>query len=138
MVPWLMEIVIDTSALLAVVAMEPERAELIRVTRGAALVAPSSVHWEIGNALSAMFKRKAIELEEALKVLDGYAAITVRLVDPSLRQTVQLCRELNVYAYDAYVIACAINQRAPILSLDNVLKERARSLKLDVIEVKAT
>jgi predicted nucleic acid-binding protein len=133
-----MEIVIDTSALLAVVAMEPERAELIRVTRGAVLVAPSSVHWEIGNALSAMFKRKAIELEEALRVLDGYAAITVRLVDPSLRQTVQLCRELNVYAYDAYVIACAINQRAPILSLDNVLKERARSLKLDVIEVKAT
>jgi predicted nucleic acid-binding protein len=133
-----MEIVIDTSALLAVVAMEPERAELIRVTRGAALVAPSSVHWEIGNALSAMFKRKAIELEEALRVLDGYSAITVRLVDPSLRQGVQLCRELNVYAYDAYVIACAINQRAPILSLDNVLKERARSLKLDVIEVKAT
>jgi len=133
-----MEIVIDTSALLAVVAMEPERAELIRVTRGAVLVAPSSVHWEIGNALSAMFKRKAIELDEALKVLDGYAAIPLRLVDPSLRQAVQLCRELNVYAYDAYVIACAINQRAPILSLDNVLNERARSLKLDVIEVKAT
>jgi hypothetical protein len=30
----------------------------------------------------------------------------------------------------------AINQRAPILSLDNVLKERARSLKLEAIEVK--
>lgn len=66
-----MEIVIDTSALLAVVAMEPERAELIRLTRGATLVAPSSVHWEIGNALSAMFKRKAIELDDAVKVLDG-------------------------------------------------------------------
>jgi predicted nucleic acid-binding protein len=133
-----MEIVIDTSALLAVVAMEPERTELIRLTRGATLVAPSSVHWEVGNTLSAMFKRKAIELDDALKVLDGYASIPVRLVDPSLRQAVQLCRELNVYAYDAYVIACAINQRAPILSLDNVLNERARSLKLDVIEVKAT
>jgi predicted nucleic acid-binding protein len=133
-----MEIVIDTSALLAVVAMEPERAELIRLTRGATLVAPSSVHWEIGNALSAMFKRKAIELADALRVLDGYAAIPIRLVDPSLREAVQLCRELNVYAYDAYVIACAINQRAPILSLDNVLKERARSIKLDVLEVTTT
>jgi predicted nucleic acid-binding protein len=133
-----MEIVIDTSALLAVVAMKPERAELIRVTRGATLIAPSSVHWEIGNALSAMFKRKAIELDDALRALDGYAAIPVRLIDPSLRQAVQLCRELKVYAYDAYVIACAINQRAPILSLDNVLKERARSLKLDILEVKTT
>jgi predicted nucleic acid-binding protein len=130
-----MEIVIDTSALLAVVAMEPERAELIRLSKGATLVAPSSVHWEIGNALSAMFKRKAIELDDALKVIDGYAGIPIRLIDPSLRQAVQLCRELNLYAYDAYVIACAINQRAPILSLDNVLKERARSLKLDVLEV---
>jgi predicted nucleic acid-binding protein len=133
-----MEIVIDTSALLAVVAMEPERAELIRLTRGASLVAPSSVHWEIGNALSAMFKRKAIELDDAVKVLEGYAGIAIRLLDPPLRQAVQLSRELNVYAYDAYVIACAINQRAPILSLDRVLVERARTLKLDILEVTGT
>jgi predicted nucleic acid-binding protein len=133
-----MEIVIDTSALLAVVAMEPERAELIRLTRGASLVAPSSVHWEIGNALSAMFKRKAIELDDAVKVLEGYASIAIRLLDPPLRQAVQLSRELNVYAYDAYVIACAINQRAPILSLDRVLVERARTLKLDILEVTGT
>jgi predicted nucleic acid-binding protein len=131
-----MEIVIDTSALLAVVGMKPERAELIRLSKGATLVAPPSVHWEIGNALSAMFKRKVIGLEDALRVLDGYAAIPIRLVDPSLQQAVQLSRELNVYAYDAYVIACAINQRAPILSLDGVLNERARCLKLDVLEVK--
>ena len=56
--------------------------------------------------------------------------------DPTLRQATELSRQLNVYAYDAYVIACAINQRAPILSLDGVLKERARSLKLEIIEVK--
>ena len=133
-----MEIVIDTSALLAVVAMEPERAELIRLTKGATLVAPSSVHWEIGNALSAMFKRRTNELDDALRALNGYAAVPIRLLDPSLREAVQLCQELNIYAYDAYVIACAINQRAPILSLDNVLKERARSIKLDVLEVKDT
>jgi predicted nucleic acid-binding protein len=133
-----MELVIDTSALLAVVAMKPERAELIRLSRGATLVAPSSVHWEIGNALSAMFKRRAIELDDALRVLAGYAAISIRLIDPSLPQAVELCKTLNVYAYDAYVIACAISQRAPILSLDNVLNERARSLNLEVLEVKTT
>jgi predicted nucleic acid-binding protein len=133
-----MEVIIDTSALLAVVAMKPERAELIRLTRGATLVAPSSVHWEIGNALSAMFKRKAIELDDAVKVLESYTDIPIRLLDPPLRQAVQLCRDLNVYAYDAYVIACAINQRAPILSLDRVLVERARTLKLDILEVTGT
>jgi predicted nucleic acid-binding protein len=133
-----MEIVIDTSAILAVVGLEPERAELIRLTKGSTLVAPSSVHWEIGNAISAMFKRKAIELDDALRVLDAYAGIPIRLLDQTLRQATELSRQLNIYAYDAYVIACAINQRAPILSLDSVLKERAKSLGLETIGVKTT
>jgi predicted nucleic acid-binding protein len=132
-----MEVVIDTSAILAVAALEPERAELIRLTKGAALVAPSSVHWEVGNALSAMFKRKAIELDDALRVVDAYSSIPIRFMDTTLHQAVELSRRLNIYAYDAYIIGCAINQRAPILSLDSVLNERARSLNLEVIEVKA-
>jgi predicted nucleic acid-binding protein len=130
-----MEIVIDTSALLAVVGEQPEKTELIRLTRGAALVAPASVHWEVGNALSAMFKRKAIDLDAALGMLDAYAAIPIRLIDAALKQAVELSARLNVYAYDAYVIACALNQRAPILTLDRGLIERARELKLDVLEV---
>jgi predicted nucleic acid-binding protein len=130
-----MEIVIDTSAVFAVIGEQPEKAELVRLTRGATLVAPSSVHWEVGNALSAMFKRKAIGLDEALKLLESYAAIPIRLTDLALKQAVELASRLNIYAYDAYVIACAVNQRAPLLTLDGGLKARARELKLDVLEV---
>lgn len=129
-----MEIVIDTSALLAVVGEQPEKAELIRLTRGAALVAPASVHWEVGNALSAMFKRKSIDLDTALELLDAYADIPIRLIDVALKQAVELSARLNVYAYDAFVIACAVTQRAPILTLDRGLIERAREVKLDVLE----
>jgi predicted nucleic acid-binding protein len=53
----------------------------------------------------------------------------------ALKQAVELSARLNVFAYDAYVIACAVNQRAPILTLDRALIERARELKLDVLEV---
>ena len=130
-----MEIVIDTSAILAVIAEQPEKSDLVRLTRGATLVAPSSVHWEVGNALSAMFKRRAIALDEALTLLEAYAAIPIRLADLALKQAVELSAKLNVYAYDAYVIACAINQRAPILTLDSGLRARARELKLDVLEI---
>jgi predicted nucleic acid-binding protein len=131
-----LEIVIDTSALIAVISEQAEKAEMIRLTRGATLVAPPSVHWEIGKALSAMFKRKAIELPEAIKALNVYDAIPIRLIDIDLVQALQLSQQLNVYAYDAYVLACAVNQRAPILTLDRGLRERARDLKLDVLEVK--
>ena len=130
-----MDIIIDTSAILAVVANEPEKAALIRITRGATLVAPSSVHWEIGNAISAMFKRKFIELPEALGLVDAYSSIPIRLVDVPLRQAAELSKRLNIYAYDAYVIGCAINQRAPIVSLDGVMNERAKSLNLSTIEI---
>jgi predicted nucleic acid-binding protein len=128
------EIVIDTSAILAVIAEQPEKADLLRLTRGATLVAPASVHWEVGNAFSAMFKRKAIDLKDALQLLEAYAAIPIRMAEVGLKQAVELSARWNVYAYDAYVLACAINQRAPILTLDGGLAQRAHELKLDVLE----
>ena len=63
------------------------------------------------------------------------AAIPIRLVEPPLRQAVELSRRLNIYAYDAYVLACAIIHRAPILSLDNAMKDRARELKIEILEI---
>lgn len=131
----LVEIVIDSSAILAVIGEQPEKASLVRLTRGAKLVSPSSVHWEVGNALSAMFKRKAIGITEALQLLEAYAAIPIRMADIDLKEAVELSARLNVYAYDAYVLTCAANQGMPLLTLDRGLKERARELKLDVLEV---
>lgn len=126
---------IDTSAILAVIGEQPEKAELVRLTRAATLVAPASIHWEVGNALSAMFKRKVIGIKEALQLLEAYAAVPIRLAEIGLKQAVELSARWDVYAYDAYVLACAINQRAPLLTLDGGLKERARQLRLEVLEV---
>jgi len=128
--------VIDTSAILAVIGEQPEKTDLVRLTRGATLVAPASVHWEVGNALSAMFKRRAIGIKDALQLLDAYAAIPIHMAEVGLKQAVELSAKLNVYAYDAYVLACAINQRAPLLTLDGGLKARAHELKLNILEVK--
>jgi len=130
------EIVIDTSAILAVIGEQPEKPDLVRLTRGASLVAPASVHWEVGNAMSAMFKRRAIGIREALQLLEAYAAIPIRMAEVELKQAVELSAKLNIYAYDAYVLACAINERAPLLTLDGRMREHARELKLDVQEAK--
>jgi predicted nucleic acid-binding protein len=131
-----MDIVIDTSAILAVVGEQPEKPALIRLTRGATLLAPSSVHWEIGNAISAMFKRRAVDLEQGRQLVGAYGTIPIRLLDVPLRQAVDLASRLGIYAYDAYVIACAVNQRAPLLTLDNSLAARAIDLGLEVLDVR--
>jgi len=44
-----MDVTVDTSVVIAVIANEPEKQSLIRMTEGADLIAPHSVHWEIGN-----------------------------------------------------------------------------------------
>jgi len=130
-----MDLVIDTSAVLAVVANEPEKAALVRLTAGAELIAPPSVHWEIGNALSAMLKRNRIRLEDAKKAVEVYQRIPVRFAEVSLSQALDLAERLSVYAYDAYLVACAINRQCPLLTLDRGLIHAATRAGVTVLEV---
>ncbi len=131
-----MNIVVDTSVIIAVIADEPEKQSLIELTRGTDLIAPYSVHWEIGNAFSAMFKRNRVTLEQALEAIRVYSEIPIRFVDVDLRRSLEIARDLGIYAYDAYLIQCALWARAPLISLDGNLVNSARRMKVKVIEVK--
>ena len=62
-----MDIVIDTSALIAVIAGEPERDRILAITEGKSLTGPGSIPWEIGNAFSAMFKQNRLPIDQAHK-----------------------------------------------------------------------
>ncbi len=101
-----------------------------------ALVAPASLDIKVGNAFSRMFKRKRIDLETAERALDAYFQIPIIAIDIDLPSAVRLSHELNVYAYDAYVIDCASKRSAPLISLDGGLLEACRRAKIDLIEVK--
>ena len=128
-----MACVIDTSAIVAVLLSEPERAALIRVTRGTDLLAPASVHWEIGNALSAALRRKRLTLAQGQRALTAYAAIPIRFVDVDLALSLELAAEHALYAYDAYLLTCALQHRAPLLTLDAALARTASAIGIDLI-----
>jgi predicted nucleic acid-binding protein len=130
-----MRVIVDTTALIAVVANEPSKPALVEATRGASLLAPTSVHWEIGNAFSAMLKRKRVRLNQVNKALDAYAEIPIRFVDVDLMDALKISADLKIYAYDAYVLQCAIVHRCPVLTLDGGLVRAAEQLDLDVLEV---
>jgi predicted nucleic acid-binding protein len=61
----MMEIVIDTSALISVIVGEPERQRIVEVTSGNILIGPGSISCEIGNTFSAMVKQNRLTLKEA-------------------------------------------------------------------------
>lgn len=130
-----MILVIDTSALIAVVTSEPERSALVRATRGADLVAPSSVHWEVGNALSAALRRRRATLEQLLRAVEAYESIPLRMVDVDLASALEIAAEHSLYAYDAYVIACARAQRAPLVTFDRALARAAAAAGIALVEV---
>ncbi len=130
-----MDIVIDTSALIAVIVDEPERTKIIELTSGNTLIGPGSIPWEIGNAFSAMFKRNRLTLAEAHKGLAIFDNIPLRYIKPDFVKALKISKETDIYAYDAYVLECAIKQKAPLLTLDKKLKAAAQELKVETMEV---
>lgn len=130
-----MRIVVDASVLIAVIAGEVEKERLVDATAGAELLAPSSVHWEIGNALSALLKRKRVTIEEALQAIEIYQQIPISFVEVELAESLKLANELGLYAYDAYLLRCAAKYRSPLLTLDAGLIQAAKKKKIAVLEV---
>ena len=130
-----MDITIDTSALIAVIGNEKTKDNIIEATIGATLVAPISVHWEIGNAFSAMFKRKMIDLADAEKALKIYKSIPIQFIDVPLERTLHITKQFNIYAYDAYLIQCAELTSSPLISLDKNLITIAKQMGITVLEV---
>ncbi|MBA3584523.1 MAG: type II toxin-antitoxin system VapC family toxin [Gemmatimonadetes bacterium] len=121
-----MLLIVDTSVVIAVVTNEPHKTDLVRHTRNVGLLAPASLPWEVGNAFSAMLRRERITQDEALRALAEYRRIPIQLVDVSLEAALKLAGRFGVYAYDAYMIACAFDHRCPLITLDAKLKGAAQ------------
>src|SRR3990172_8036546 len=129
-----MDITIDTSTLIAVVSNEPSKARAIELTTGHSLVAPSSVHWEVGNALSAMIKRQRVTLAQANACVEAYLQIPIKLINVDLKQSLALVKQFRMYAYDTYLLVCAMQMGTPLLTLDESLRVAASSLGIEVLE----
>lgn len=130
-----MVITIDTSALLAVLLNEKHKPAIIKATKGHDLQAPISLDAEVGNALSAMFKRERLRLKEAEQVFSQFVGIPIRRTKLRLTEATKLAHTHNIYAYDAYVLDCARQYRSPLLSLDDQLIAIGKKLELNLLKV---
>lgn len=130
-----MDIVIDVCALLAVVVNEPERERVIELTAGHSLVGPGSIPWEIGNAFSAMLKQKRVSAKDAQQGLKIFESIPIRYHAVDLGNALSIAHSMNIYAYDAYFLDCAIRHSSPLLTLDRGLIRAARKASVAILEV---
>jgi len=128
-------LVVDASILLAVLMSEPERPKIVELTIDVDLIAAASVHWEVGNALSSMLKRGRLTLGQAERVLKNYEKIPIRFVEVSLHEAIRISADRKIYAYDAFLIACARDQRCRLISLDRALLQASMDSGIQVVEV---
>ena len=129
-----MDVVIDTSALIAVIVGEPERDRIVELTTGNTLIGPGSIPWEIGNAFSAMFKQNRLTLNEAQRGLAIFDGIPLRYIKTDFVNALKISKKASIYAYDAYFLDCAIRHKAPLLTLDRKLKIAAQKHNLETME----
>lgn len=130
-----MPIVIDTSAVLAVLLNEPERPAVLAATRRATLEATGSLPWEIGNALVALTRRRAASAKAVRQAWAAFGAIPLRYIATDVDAALQLAVAHNLYAYDAYVIEAARSSGNPLLSLDRRQVAAARVAGVEILEV---
>jgi predicted nucleic acid-binding protein len=122
-----MKLTVDTSALLAVVLIEPERPAIVAASRGCDLVASEILPFEVGNALTAMVRRKRLKPDEVLAAWTVFGQFPISLKSINIRAALKMALRHNIYAYDAYVLQCAVEQSAELLTLDQRLKTIAES-----------
>jgi predicted nucleic acid-binding protein len=131
----LANIVIDTSAILAVLLDEPEKQAVVEETMGSVLCAPASLRWEVGNAATAGLKRRRLTRERARQLITDFEQVTIRELAIDIGRAVDLGLELGIYAYDAYILEAARSSGFPLLALDGPIRRNARKLGLSQVEL---
>lgn len=130
-----MRIVIDTSAVMAVLLYENKRDNILNVTYGAELYAPMIMQAEIGNAVSSLMKRGLITLEQGILLVKSASNIPISNQEIDIFAALELCYEYKIYAYDAYFLALCKRMNFPLLTLDKGMKNIAQMINIKCIEL---
>lgn len=118
-------IIIDASAILAVLLREGEAMNILQKTKDSILVSAKCLPFEIANSLSKQLKRELIALEQARKIFSIFNRLPIELVDVDFNNALEFCAQENHYAYDMFYLDCAVKNRCPLLTLDKKLSEIA-------------
>jgi len=129
-----MEIVSDASAFLAVALNEADRDWVIEKTAGCGIISPEVLPYEIGNALIAVKRKGRLTNREVIQAFEAAQRIAVRLVAVRIHDALRIATRFNIYAYDAYYVQCCLENKLPLMSLDDLMCEVARKLGIRVVE----
>ena len=129
-----MEVILDASAIMAIILNESYRYNVIKLTENAMLLSPEVVSFEIGNALINLFKRGRISKEELLEAYKNYSLIPLRLVNVDVQKALKIACEHNILACDAYYLEAAFRLKLPLITFDQSMKRVGTKLRINILD----
>jgi predicted nucleic acid-binding protein len=128
-----MEIIIDASAVMAVIVKEPERDLVIQLTKGAIILSPDMVIYEIANGLTKMMKKKIIEKERMINAFEYFKRIPMIIIEIDVKKALEIAWEYKIYAYDACYLEVAVRLNLPLLTFDGNMTRVGKELGISIL-----
>lgn len=130
-----MKVVADTNIFIAITLNEPEKQNIINMTKDCDILAPEVIPYEIGNALTALMKKRVLEADEVQSAWHEIQKIEVDLRPVNFTDALEIATKFSIYAYDAYFLSCAKNLKIPLLTLDGQMKSVAEKMGITLMEL---
>ena len=128
-----MDILLDASAIMAVILNEQNRGKVIKLTENAALLSPEAISFEIGNALINLFKKRKITEEKLLEAYKTYISIPIRSIKVNIEKALSIACKYNIYAYDAYYLEAAYRLKLPLITFDILMRKTGLALGINIL-----
>jgi len=130
----IMEIVLDASAIIAVIADEPESGIVINCTKNAILVSPCMVSSEIANSLTKMMKKGIINnKEKMIDLIKIFHKIPIKVTEIDLEKSMEIAWDYKIYAYDAFYLETAKRLNLPLLTFDNRMRKIGKEMGVTIL-----
>jgi len=129
-----MEILLDASAIIAVIANEPEREYVIKNTRNSIIVSPNIIAIEIFNALTRMMRKNVIDSKEKMIALyKNFKKMPIKIEEIDIEKAVEIAWKYKIYAYDACYLETAKRLNLSLITFDGNMEKIGIELGIKII-----
>ena len=127
-----MDVLVDASAILAVLLNEQGRSAITAQTENATLLAPETLPFEIANALTSLYRKKKITGEELAAAYRNYALIPLRSVKADPENALKIACKYKISAFEAYYLEIAYRLKISLITFSVSMKKAALNMKIKI------
>ncbi len=121
--------VIDTSALAALVFVEPEGQRVAEMIQDDQLIAPTLLSFELANVCLTKIRRHPHQKPLLLAGFQSMTRLPLMLKEVNFSQVVELAQDLGLTVYDSAFLWLAIFFDIDLVTLDQALTKALKKMK---------